>query len=561
MSNYTPGNGAIWGQAVSAEIPTQFGSSLAGLAAAKAALPGGGAIQMPELGVALGAGWGSIGLIRFDSSGKLYLSRFHMADGSDPTKCLFWDLSALATATVRTITAHDWSGHLLAPATQGVSGQFLQSQGAAQPIWASAGVNALLDGTNHSDTLAGGVTRGDLIVGNSTPKWARFAIGSANTVLLSNGSDPAWTAVATLTALLEHQNLLHLKPFQVSGNVTINNGSFVLTDASGTNRFANVRVGDRINLDSANYPSSLYGFRATTSGATDANNITMDRSNASGGNITGATATVFPGSEHFDNTLLEGLISSGGWGTFDGGAAGGGTYPTMRGSYSFEGYASGATPIFQFLGSSSTVTPWGFAIRKNGTNFRAFFYATDLTADRVYKLPNLSGFTIVLNDGAQNIATKTFQSGNIFEMEATVGAGNGCSMRDPTDTTKTLRLDLTTIGTGTNRIQKVPPYDGTQVLDAAVTTISGATPSISGGRVFKVTNGGVTNMTDLTNSVDGKEVTLLFTNGNTTIKDTSTTGSFENPGSADITPAANEVWKFVRVNADSKWYCVSRSIN
>lgn len=43
-------------------------------------------------------------------------------------------------------------------------------------------------------------TRGDLIAEDSTPKPSRLAIGSANSLLSSNGSDPAW---ATLSAILD----------------------------------------------------------------------------------------------------------------------------------------------------------------------------------------------------------------------------------------------------------------------------------------------------------------------------------------------------------------------
>lgn len=52
----------------------------------------------------------------------------------------------------------------------------------------------------HPDTLAGTVVRGDLIVGNSTPKWARFAKGASGTILQMGANDPAWTAVATAIA-------------------------------------------------------------------------------------------------------------------------------------------------------------------------------------------------------------------------------------------------------------------------------------------------------------------------------------------------------------------------
>src|SRR5436190_15059667 len=37
--------------------------------------------------------------------------------------------------------------------------------------------------TTHGDTLAASVVRGDLIIGNSTPQWARLAVGAANSGL------------------------------------------------------------------------------------------------------------------------------------------------------------------------------------------------------------------------------------------------------------------------------------------------------------------------------------------------------------------------------------------
>lgn len=56
--------------------------------------------------------------------------------------------------------------------------------------------NALLDGSLHTDTAAGTVVRGDVIIGNSTPAWARLAKGTANQVLSmdSTATDVAWAA-------------------------------------------------------------------------------------------------------------------------------------------------------------------------------------------------------------------------------------------------------------------------------------------------------------------------------------------------------------------------------
>lgn len=56
--------------------------------------------------------------------------------------------------------------------------------------------HALLDGTQNNDTVAGTVVRGDLIYGNSTPKWARKALGSSGQVVKSDGTDLIWGSVA-----------------------------------------------------------------------------------------------------------------------------------------------------------------------------------------------------------------------------------------------------------------------------------------------------------------------------------------------------------------------------
>jgi len=49
---------------------------------------------------------------------------------------------------------------------------------------------------SHGDALADSVVRGDVIIGNATPKWARLAKGAANTVLKMGANDPAWGSVA-----------------------------------------------------------------------------------------------------------------------------------------------------------------------------------------------------------------------------------------------------------------------------------------------------------------------------------------------------------------------------
>lgn len=50
----------------------------------------------------------------------------------------------------------------------------------------------------HADTLPAGVVAGDIIIGNSTPAWARLAKGANNQVLTSKviGASPAWVTLS-----------------------------------------------------------------------------------------------------------------------------------------------------------------------------------------------------------------------------------------------------------------------------------------------------------------------------------------------------------------------------
>lgn len=76
-------------------------------------------------------------------------------------------------------------------------GQVYRFDGTTQ-VWSTftTGTHNLLSAT-HPDTVPAAVVRGDVIVGNATPKWARLAIGTAFKLLRINagGTDPEWGAV------------------------------------------------------------------------------------------------------------------------------------------------------------------------------------------------------------------------------------------------------------------------------------------------------------------------------------------------------------------------------
>ena len=75
---------------------------------------------------------------------------------------------------------------------KGTDGQYLKLV-TGLPAWSDspAGADHNLLSATHLDTLAAAVVRGDILIGNSTPKWARLAL-TANRVLKSDALDVIW---------------------------------------------------------------------------------------------------------------------------------------------------------------------------------------------------------------------------------------------------------------------------------------------------------------------------------------------------------------------------------
>lgn len=73
----------------------------------------------------------------------------------------------------------------------------LNSGGTAWEVYTptGGGNHNILDGSNHSDSVAGTVARGTMIVGNSTPKWSLLAFqasGASGYVLATDSTDTGW---------------------------------------------------------------------------------------------------------------------------------------------------------------------------------------------------------------------------------------------------------------------------------------------------------------------------------------------------------------------------------
>jgi hypothetical protein len=78
----------------------------------------------------------------------------------------------------------------------GANGNVLTSTGTTY-AWTSPSHDLL--SSRHPDTLAASPQRGDLLIGNSTPKWSRKGLGVVNSLLISDGADVQWTDAAVDT--------------------------------------------------------------------------------------------------------------------------------------------------------------------------------------------------------------------------------------------------------------------------------------------------------------------------------------------------------------------------
>jgi len=82
----------------------------------------------------------------------------------------------------------------------GTVGQVLTTDG-TDVAWAEPGGSShVLLSATHTDTLADTVVRGDILYGNATPKWARMAKGAANQVLGGDGTDSKWVTACPAAA-------------------------------------------------------------------------------------------------------------------------------------------------------------------------------------------------------------------------------------------------------------------------------------------------------------------------------------------------------------------------
>lgn len=140
----------------------------------------------------------------------------------------------------------------------GASGKYLYSNG-TDISWsdppASSAHNLL--STTHSDTNAGTVVRGDLVVGNSTPKWDRLAIGTRRFLLSNDGSDIKWDDPKRFGSPSYY--CLYCRASFAYG-ITINDATGVRSPA-GSGTLADAADADRAASKWTNATTGVIGYR------------------------------------------------------------------------------------------------------------------------------------------------------------------------------------------------------------------------------------------------------------------------------------------------------------
>lgn len=165
----------------------------------------------------------------------------------------------------------------------------------------TVGVHNLLDGYAHSDTAEKVAVRGALIYGNSTPAWDRLAVGAANRVLRSDGTDIAWGQVALTTDVSGDLPLANLAPSSAASRL-LGRGSASAGDwqeitlgagitLSGTEISVTASGAGDVLGPASSTDNAVVRFNGATGKAVQNSGVIVDDSN----NVTGVVALTTTG--------------------------------------------------------------------------------------------------------------------------------------------------------------------------------------------------------------------------------------------------------------------------
>ena len=167
-----------------------------------------------------------------------------------------------------------------------------------------------------------------------------------------------------------------------------------------------------------------------------------------------------------------------------------------------------------------------------------------------------SGFASTVGGGLQNTASGAYSFAAGRRAHATQDGSFVWGDSTDADVNSSGPNTFTVRASGGTYINGPEVVSGALSSGINVLTAGAATPNISAGNVFMATNGAPTTITDFTGAYAGQEITIVFTDNNTTVQHSAT---MVLKGAADFAAGTGDTLTLVTVSGN--WYEVSRSVN
>ena len=311
---------------------------------------------------------GSIGIL--ESTGATFYT--YLQGGDQAADVTYTLPTALPAAT----------GYSLVSTDAGVMSWVASVAGSAHPLLGVSG---------HSDTVDDTVSRGSIIIGNSTPAWDELVVGSAGSILRTDGTDVSWSTASYPNTTVANQLLYSSATNTVAGVTAGTDGQFLVANGSGVPTFV-----------TASGDATIANTGAITIGA-NAVALTTDTTGnyvasvASGSGISGGAA----GSEGATLTLSLGALT-GDW--------------SQSGAYDI--ILANTDSQLQIMGSG-------------GTYYGIFDVGNITTANKTYTFPDQSG-TVAMTTDVTSFGSTGVLVGqvNIFGFDYPAQCSTTCDVSD-----------------------------------------------------------------------------------------------------------------------------------